>query len=157
MICIAAGSQTTDRIIDDVRSKHVGRCFSDFAEIPGHEHACNLAFVGYSVWRREGSGDANSSDQQVFVIGDGQVRSLSPRHDLRNHSPYGFSWGYSGSGPAQLSLAMLMEILQDWIRVQRIYQTFKERLIAQIPQHVNWTADGADVYALVLQIEREMK
>jgi hypothetical protein len=157
MISIAAGSQTTDRIIDDVRSKQVSHCFGDFAEIPGREHAYNLAFVGYSVWRREGNGDGNSSDQQVFVIRDGQVKSLSPRHDLRNHSPYGFNWGYSGSGPAQLSLAMLMEVLQDWIRVQRIYQTFKERLIAQIPQHVNWTADGADVYALVLQIERELK
>ena len=157
MISIAAGSQTTDRIIDNARSEQLSHCFGDFAGGPGCERACGLAFVGYSVWRREGNGDGNSSDQQVFVIRNGEVRSLSPRHDLRNHSPYGFSWGYLGSGPSQLSLAMLMEVLQDWTRVQRIYQAFKERLIAQIPQHVNWTADGADVYALARQIELEMK
>ena len=157
MIGIAAGSQTTDDIIDNARSEQLSRCFGDFEEIPGRERACSLAFVGYSVWRREDNGDGNSGDQQVFVVRDGQVRSLSPRHDLRKHSPYGFSWGYLGSGPAQLSLAMLMEVLQDWTRVQPIYQTFKERLIAQIPEHVNWTADGADVYALALQIEHEVK
>jgi hypothetical protein len=157
MISIAAGNQATERIVDEVGSTKLSRCFGEFAEIPGRERACCLAFVGYSVWRREDNGDGNSIDQQVFIIRDGQVRSLSPHHDLRNHSPYGFSWGYLGSGPAQLSLAMLMEVLQDWTRVQRIYQIFKERLIAEIPQHVNWTADGADIYALVLQIEHEVK
>jgi hypothetical protein len=30
------------------------------------------------------------------------TRSLDPRHDLRNHSPDGFEWGYGGSGPAVL-------------------------------------------------------
>src|SRR5205823_6333568 len=33
---------------------------------------------------------------------------LLPRFDLRNHSPTGFEWGYAGSGPAQLSLALLI-------------------------------------------------
>lgn len=157
MISIAAVNQTTRQIIDEARSMQLSRCFGDFPEISSHEPTCSLAFVGFSVWRREENGDRNSNDQQVFIIRNGQVRSLSPRHDLRNHSPYGFSWGYLGSGPAQLSLAMLMEVLQDWTRVQRIYQSFKERLIAQIPQHVNWAADGADIYALALQIEHEIK
>lgn len=26
---------------------------------------------------------------------------------VRNHSPTGFAWGYGGSGPAQLALAVL--------------------------------------------------
>lgn len=34
-------------------------------------------------------------------------RSLNPRLDLFNHSPTGFEWGYGGSGPAQLALAIL--------------------------------------------------
>jgi hypothetical protein len=41
--------------------------------------------------------------------------------------------------------------------VQQIYQAFKEHFIARIPQHVNWTADGADVYALALRIEDQLK
>lgn len=35
--------------------------------------------------------------------------TLPPRHDLRNHSPDGFEWGYSGSGPAQLALAIVAD------------------------------------------------
>jgi hypothetical protein len=36
---------------------------------------------------------------------------LPPRLDLFNHSPAGFDWGYGGSGPAQLALAMLADAL----------------------------------------------
>jgi Family of unknown function (DUF6166) len=91
------------------------------------------------------------------TLSNGQIRLLPPRNDLHDHSPNGFSWGYSGSGPAELSLAMLMQVFQDWSRVQSIYQIFKERFIAHIPQHPNWTANGADVYALALQIEAQLK
>ena len=36
-------------------------------------------------------------------------RPLDPRFDLWNHSPTGFEWGYGGSGPAQLALALLAD------------------------------------------------
>lgn len=38
-------------------------------------------------------------------------RALHPRRSqaIINHSPDGFSWGYQGSGPAQLALAILLE------------------------------------------------
>uniref|UniRef100_UPI003AF96E02 DUF6166 domain-containing protein n=2 Tax=Thiolapillus sp. TaxID=2017437 RepID=UPI003AF96E02 len=38
---------------------------------------------------------------------------LNPRFDLANKSPTGFSWGYRGSGPAQLALAILADYLRD--------------------------------------------
>jgi hypothetical protein len=38
---------------------------------------------------------------------------LDPRNDLFNHSPDGFQWGYSGSGPAQTSLAILASHFGD--------------------------------------------
>lgn len=38
---------------------------------------------------------------------------LDPRNDLFNHSPYGFEWGYLGSGPAQTALAILASHLAD--------------------------------------------
>lgn len=38
---------------------------------------------------------------------------LDPRHDLYNHSPCGFEYGYGGSGPAQLALAILAEHFKD--------------------------------------------
>jgi hypothetical protein len=71
-----------------------------------------------------------------------------------NHSPDGLSWGYAGSGAAQMALAILMEVFNDWERVRPIYQHFKDHFVARIPQNTNWTADGADVIALALAIER---
>lgn len=52
---------------------------------------------------------------------------------LRNHSPDGFMWGYGGSGPAQLALAICIELFGKEA-AQRIYQDFKFQLIAGIPQ-----------------------
>ena len=40
-------------------------------------------------------------------------KPLDPRLDLWNHSPTGFQWGYGGSGPAQLALALLADYLGD--------------------------------------------
>ena len=45
----------------------------------------------------------------AIVTVDG--RRLNPRLDLWNHSPTGFEWGYGGSGPAQLALAILADHL----------------------------------------------
>lgn len=38
-------------------------------------------------------------------------KELHPRQSfkLRVHSPDGFSWGYCGSGPAQLAMAVLLK------------------------------------------------
>jgi uncharacterized protein (DUF2249 family) len=41
----------------------------------------------------------------------GNSGPLPPRNDLYNHSPNGFEWGYGGSGPAQLALAILADHL----------------------------------------------
>jgi hypothetical protein len=34
-------------------------------------------------------------------------KPLQERLDLWNHSPTGLEWGYAGSGPAQLALALI--------------------------------------------------
>ena len=57
---------------------------------------------------------------------------LEPRFDLRNHSPDGFSWGFAGSGPAQLSLALLADALGDDEKAQKWYQDFKFKVIARL-------------------------
>jgi len=50
-----------------------------------------------------------------------------------NHSQDGFNWGYSDGGSAQLSLAILLEI-SDKERAVENYQTFKQNVIALLPQ-----------------------
>jgi hypothetical protein len=151
MLNIAGPSQALEEIIDTQVSADL-----DSATSTGQgDDASRVAFVGFAVWRREENGDANLSDEQVFVVRNGKVQLLDPRIDLELCSPDGLSWGYPGSGPAQLAVAMLMEVLGDWERVQRIRHRFHDRLLARIPQNRNWTADGADILAIALEIERE--
>ena len=61
-------------------------------------------------------------------------KELHPRQSfkLRVHSPDGFSWGYCGSGPAQLAMAVLLKYYtKDYVWPN--YQSFKEQVIAVLP------------------------
>jgi hypothetical protein len=64
--------------------------------------------------------------------GVGRTRSLLLRADLRNHSPTGFEWGYEGSGPAQLALAILADHYGDKC-AELGYQQFKRDVVAKFP------------------------
>ena len=76
----------------------------------------------------------------------GQHRTINPRHDLANHSPDGFSWGYSGSGPALLALALLAHHLDDDDdEALRLYQPFKAAVIAAMDQESDWTLTPNDI------------
>ena len=46
-----------------------------------------------------------------------------------NHSPDGFAWGYGGSGPAQLALAILLEFTNQETAL-KLYQDFKRDIIS---------------------------
>ncbi|MEI8288159.1 MAG: DUF6166 domain-containing protein [Verrucomicrobiota bacterium] len=64
-------------------------------------------------------------------------RRLNPRLDLWNHSPTGFEWGYGGSGPAQLALAILADHCRNDEQSLNFYQRFKWAVIAELP-HRSW-------------------
>src|SRR4051812_39332411 len=53
---------------------------------------------------------------------------------IRNHSPDGFEWGYAGSGPAQLALAILLDYCRENKlsdeTAERYHQHFKDLFIA---------------------------
>lgn len=72
--------------------------------------------------------------------GDPKHESLKPRTDLRNHSPTGFEWGYQGSGPAQLALAILADFFGDKV-AEMGHQRFKRDVIAQLPRSKPWEID----------------
>ena len=69
---------------------------------------------------------------------------LNPRLDLRNHSPTGFEWGYCGSGPAQLALAILADHLADDEQALDFYQRFKWAVIAELPKR-GWTLTSENI------------
>ena len=71
----------------------------------------------------------NSVNNQVTV--DGEVLSPSRSQNVWDHSPDGFSWGYAGSGPAQLALALLLETT-DGMEAMKYYQAFKWDIIARL-------------------------
>ena len=70
---------------------------------------------------------------KVYVMDGEEKRDLNPRHDLYNHSPDGFEFGYGGSGPAQLALAICADVLGDDRQALEVYQAFKSAVIATIP------------------------
>lgn len=72
-----------------------------------------------------------ASTRSVFVNGE----RLDPSDSLkvRNHSPDGFNWGYGGSGPSQLSLAVLLKTL-DRDKAVENYQRFKSLIISGLPK-----------------------
>lgn len=74
-------------------------------------------------------------------------RHLNPRLDLSNHSPTGFNWGYGGSGPAQLALAILADALgsgRDDDALE-LHQLFKWQVVARFPMSEGWTITSDDV------------
>lgn len=67
---------------------------------------------------------------------------LNPRFDLHNHSPDGFSWGYNGSGPAQLALAIVSDFLGNDCAALDVYQDFKREIVANLVQDQIWALTG---------------
>jgi len=69
-------------------------------------------------------------------------KELKPNHSQKvvNHSPYGFGWGYSGYGPAQLALAVCIRLFgyrkQKSVSLNRLpfdYEGFKRDYIFPLP------------------------
>lgn len=80
-------------------------------------------------------------------------RDLPMRNDLRDHSPDGACWGYGGSGPAQLALALLAHATGDDELALRHYQTFKALWVAQQNPDRNWELSQAEILAMVAALE----
>jgi hypothetical protein len=88
-------------------------------------------------------------DSAVTVdVGGCPVGPLDYRLDLINHSPTGFAWGYEGSGPAQLALALCADALDRDEQALQIYQEFKRRVVAGLPQSGDWVISDTVVRAI---------
>lgn len=68
----------------------------------------------------------------MYQLEDGRPTILDPGPSLllSNHSPTGFEWGYYGSGPAQLSLAILLHVTGDPFDSLHFYQRFKREFVS---------------------------
>lgn len=72
------------------------------------------------------------ASHQIFL----GKKPLSAKHSKKvyNHSPDGFAWGYGGSGPAQLALAILLTRTDEETAV-KLHQDFKADFVAKWPQY----------------------
>lgn len=64
-----------------------------------------------------------------IVLKDGQPLSIEPSRKLATKST-DFSWGFGGSGPAQLALALLYDVTGDEGLSLDFYQDFKWTVVA---------------------------
>lgn len=71
------------------------------------------------------------ASRQIMV--DGKWLRPGKSQRVMNHSPDGFNWGYGGSGPAQLALALLMLVADRGTALDH-HQTLKWNHVAQWPQ-----------------------
>lgn len=97
----------------------------------------------------EGFASTQTEDGGCLVLCDGQELTLEPSQKLRNHSPTGFCWGYSGSGPAQLSLALLLRAGVEPHDALDLYQAFKAAHVARWPNGQDFKV-AVDIKAWVL-------
>ena len=80
----------------------------------------------------------------VTVAGPDGGHGLDPRFDLRTHSPTGFEWGYGGSGPAQLALALAADVLGDDEAALAVYQRLKFRVVGRLPEE-GWSLTAGEL------------
>jgi hypothetical protein len=99
-----------------------------------------MATKTYCGWRM-----ADGVAWVKIILPDGAIRPLPLRLDLVNHSPTGFEWGYAGSGPAQLALALLADALRRDPSATVLHQSFKFKVIAPLARKQRWEMTDDDV------------
>jgi hypothetical protein len=95
--------------------------------------------------------DANTLEV-VVQPSPGRTYPLDPRYDVRNHSPTGFECGYSGSGPAQLALAICLDALGNVAQAEAVYQKFKAKVIAGLPRMAGWELSETEVLSTIREL-----
>lgn len=81
----------------------------------------------------------------VQVWQGNHTKDLAPRCDLRDHSPTGLEWGYHGSGPSQLALALLADATGDDAYACDRYQDFKRDIVANWSPQRGWAITQAQI------------
>lgn len=97
----------------------------------------------------------DEDERSVTVQRDGRSYPLNPRFDCVNHSPTGFNWGYGGSGPAQLSFAILADYFGDVEAARVLYQDFKSSVVAGFEMSKDFVLTARQVEDAITKINIE--
>lgn len=117
-------------------------------------------YSGTRVYDRDSMTRGEASVVVQNVVGDGPS-GRRPLTHVSYHSPDGFEWGYAGSGPADLALAILADYFEEppefvlaalrsmWTprsKAAALYQSFKEWFVA-IEHRDEWELRSDDIEA----------
>lgn len=91
-----------------------------------------IMFMGY---RQNGNTYVVKLDGRPYAYNF--VDDLCWSLDVAEHSPTGLEWGYLGSGPHQLAIALLREVTEDVDYAREMAQHFKEQVVVSMP-HFGW-------------------
>jgi hypothetical protein len=107
----------------------------------------------YTGYRLPGK-EVTAAKALVTVHQQGQPpRPLDPRLDLRMHAD-SFNWGYAGSGPAQLALALAADVLGDDDAAQEVHQKLKNKVIAALPKD-GWSLSETQLRLAFADIQQQ--
>lgn len=81
-------------------------------------------------------------------------RHEKPLKHFARHSPAGFEWGYPGSGPADLALALCADAMGAIEPAFAVYQDFKWQVVALLP-FSGWTIEQQAVLDVIARIREE--
>ena len=108
------------------------RAHAETPRTPGHSHRTDVVKAGDYY-----AGHHAAQGTLVTVTRSGRTKPLDLGCDLGNNSPTGFSWGYNGSGPAQLALAILTDYFGakpgGKALAEALYEPFKFTVVAVLP------------------------
>lgn len=93
-----------------------------------------------------GSGFSDPGPGTVVVEPDGYELDSGYDHpDLPSHSPDGIQCGYGGSGPAQLSAALLYDVTGDAEIATTYYREFLRDVVSDLG--ASWTLSAKAIHA----------
>jgi len=100
-------------------------------------------YKGYRKAYKLGTGkigrDAGKPVERYVEIHSPMVLEELPQYqNLWDHSPSGFNWGYGGSGPHQLALALLYHVTGDAEVASNNAQNFKWDIISNLDMDKDW-------------------
>jgi Family of unknown function (DUF6166) len=137
--------------VADYRFANVTQLRRDFEQ--GRFAAAFPPLKTYRGYRLPGE-EGTAGPGLVTVRQEGQPpRPLDPRFDLRRHAD-GLNWGFGGSGPAQLALALAADVTGDDDLARRVHQKLKARLVAGLPGD-GWSLTEQQLRQAILGIRAE--
>lgn len=101
-------------------------------------------------------------DRRVVVAeqepGQPEIRKGELTHHVL-HSPDGFNWGYSGSGPTELARCILIDHLgnggeKEMDAYPHVVRAFRESFLTPVPAGQPWVLRSVDIDAWLRAIGR---